>query len=112
MPWGVQVPLRPQIRRAGPSSSKPRSQLYLATVPAGTGASDEDDDGEEEAGLELKSTVECAGAPGKPQDALAGKERERISPLRSFQRGEKGSKGSFWRQKLIREWEKSRSQTL
>jgi hypothetical protein len=36
IPCGTQVPFVPQIRLAGPKSSNPRSQVYLATVPGPT----------------------------------------------------------------------------
>ena len=36
IPWGDQVPFSPQTRLAGPSSSKPRSHVYSAMVPAET----------------------------------------------------------------------------
>ena len=34
IPWGDQVPLLPHTLLAGPSSSKPLSQLYSAMVPS------------------------------------------------------------------------------
>ena len=54
IPCGTHVPLLLQILRAGPKSSKPRSQEYRATVPGPTDCV-------------LNSTVLWAGAPGNPQ---------------------------------------------
>lgn len=51
MPSGVQLPLS-QTRRAGPSSSKPRSHEYEATAPLINVSSE-------------NVTVLCAGDPGK-----------------------------------------------
>lgn len=58
IPSGVHLPLLSQILLEGPRSSKPRSQVYVATVPSVRFSSE-------------KVTRECAGAPGKRHDAAA-----------------------------------------
>ena len=67
IPCGTHVPLLLQILRAGPKSSKPRSQEYRATVPGPTDCV-------------LNSTVLWAGAPGNPQPTTdgSGKKEQKV----------------------------------
>jgi hypothetical protein len=57
MPSGVHCPSCPHTRRAGPRSSKPRSQEYVATVSGPSKSSE-------------KNTDEWAGAPGNRHPLL------------------------------------------
>lgn len=63
MPSGIQVPLAAHTRRAGPSSSKPLSQVYVATVP-GWMTSEEN------------AMLACAGDPGYPQALTRSRMKE------------------------------------